>query len=462
MTDPVRYWYNMFDRYPYGEESEMNKTEKRILTVLDQNTERILAFGRDVYHHAELGYREYRTSERFLEQMQRLGLDTESGLALAGGKAYLRTGRPGPCLALLGEMDGLPMPEHPHANPETGAAHACGHHCQLAGIVGAAIALSDPEVTASLSGTAVFFAVPAEKYVDLSYRARLIREGRIAYPGGKCELIRIGAFDDVDLCMAHHTSNEISFGSSSGNGFFSKKAYFFGRAAHAAAAPENGINALSAASLALQAIGMNRESFAEKDGIRVSAVLTDGGAAPGIIPDTACIEAMVRGKTLSAIETASSVVDRCFRAGALAIGAKTRIETRAGYLPEKAASAPRELVDMARELLPDAEVRDDPCRHHGYGSSDLGDLRSILPVLQFHTGGTSGCLHQMDFDVTDEEEAYLLTARLYALSAYRLLRSGAKLAMAQIQAFQPLFSREGYCAYVDRIHTDYETPAHSG
>ena len=68
----------------------------------------------------------------------------------------------------------------------------------------------------------------------------------------------------------------------------------------------------------------------------------------------------------------------------------------------------------------------------------------------------------MDFDVTDEEEAYLLTARLYALSAYRLLRSGARLAMAQIQAFQPLFSREGYCAYVDRIHTDYEMPAHSG
>lgn len=334
------------------ETAEMDKTERRILTILDQNRERILAFGRDMYHHAELGYKEVRTSGRFLEQMKALGLETKSGVALTGVKAYLYARHPGPCLALLGEMDGLPVPDHPCANPETGAAHACGHHCQLTGVVGAATALSDPEVADALSGSVVFFGVPAEEFVDHSYRDQLIREGRIAYLGGKCELIRIGAFDDVDLCMAHHTANEISFGSSSANGFFRKKAFFYGRAAHAAAAPENGINALSAASLALQAIGMNRETFAERDGIRVNAVLTEGGTAPGIIPELACIEAMVRGKTLSAIEDASATVDRCLKAGALAMGAKIRIETRVGNLPEKAAAAPRELVDMAREVLP--------------------------------------------------------------------------------------------------------------
>ncbi|MBO5535827.1 MAG: hypothetical protein J6B53_10560 [Clostridia bacterium] len=78
-------------------------------------------------------------------------------------------------------------------------------------------------------------------------------------------------------------------------------------------------------------------------------------------------------------------------------------------------------------------------------------------MIQFHTGGITGRLHQLDFDVADEEEAYMTTARLFALSTYRLLRDGAKLAKEQIQAFQPAFSREEYVAYIDRIQSDAET-----
>ena len=71
--------------------------------------------------------------------MGSLGLRMEKEIAITGVKAYMDTGRPGPCLALLGEMDGLPLPAHKHANPRTQASHACGHHCQLTGVAGAYI-----------------------------------------------------------------------------------------------------------------------------------------------------------------------------------------------------------------------------------------------------------------------------------------------------------------------------------
>ena len=435
----------------------MDRTEKKILEIIDQNRDRILEFGRDVYKHAELGYMEERTSGVFLKMMQKLGLSTNKNLALTGVKAYLHTGNSGPVLALLGEMDGLPMPDHPYANPETGAAHACGHHCQLTGVAGAAVALTDPEVMAALCGDVVFFAVPAEEVTNQEYKEQLIREGKIAYRSGKSELIRTGAFDGIDLCISHHSANEISFGGSSANGVLAKTVRYYGKSAHAAVAPESGVNALSAANLALQAIGMNREGFAEKDKIRINTVLTEGGTAPGMIPEKAKIEALIRGKNIEAMEKASKVADRCFRSGAIAMGAGIKIETSVGYLPEKSTRAPGEIIDMARELLPKREVRDDPWEHHLYGSSDLGDLSSILPLVQFHTGGICGALHQTDFDIVDEEEAYILTSKLFALSAYRLLRNGAKLAEEYRQNFRPVFSgRREYCDYIERMHTVYE------
>lgn len=78
-------------------------------------------------------------------------------------------------------------------------------------MVGAAIALADHEVASSLDGQVVFFVVPAEEYGEIEFKNQLKNEGKIRYGGGKCELIRIGAFDDIDLNLAHHTTigNEV-------------------------------------------------------------------------------------------------------------------------------------------------------------------------------------------------------------------------------------------------------------
>lgn len=210
----------------------MDKVEEKIIEIIDAHREEIIDFARDIYTHAELGYKEFRTSEKFVEFNKKLGLKVQDGLAATGAKAYLNADKKdNASLALIGELDALRIPNHKYANPETQAAHSCGHHAQLTGIIGAAIALSSPEVAQSLDGQVVFFAVPAEEYGEIEFKNQLKEEGKIKYGGGKCELIRIGAFDDIDLSIAHHSGNgnEITFREGSNNGFVSKVIRYHGK-----------------------------------------------------------------------------------------------------------------------------------------------------------------------------------------------------------------------------------------
>lgn len=377
----------------------MNQIEAKIIKLIDENRETILEFGRDIYNHAELGYKEFRTSGKFVEFMEKRNLPATKDLAITGAKAYLnREKAENISLALLGELDALRIPQHAHANPETQAAHCCGHHTQMAGVIGAALALTDPEVAAALDGQVIFFAVPAEEYGEVEFKNTLIAENKIQYGGGKCELLRIGAFEDISLCLAHHTGyNGISFGSGSGNGFVSKVIRMKGKAAHAAGCPEKGVNALSAASLGLQALGLNRETFRDEDCVRVHPIMTRGGDLVNVVPD--------------------------------------------------------DVVEIAREVFGSDKVSEADLTAHSGGSTDVGDVQHRMPVLTFHTGGATGGLHQVDFDIVDEEEAYITTAKLFALSAYRLLRNGAACAKQVVNDYKPRFaSREEYVAFMDSFN----------
>lgn len=433
----------------------MDAIEQRIVKLIDNNREAILEFANDIYDHAELGYKEFRTSEKFCEWMEKLKLPVTRNLAITGAKAYLNPQKKKTAsLALLGELDALRIPNHAHVNPETEAAHCCGHHAQLAGVVGAALALSDSNVADALDGQVVFFATPAEEYGEVEFKNTLIADGKIRYGGGKCELIRIGAFDDIDLCLTHHIEmTGIALGSGSGNGFVSKVIRIRGKAAHAAACPELGINALSAASLGLQALALNRETFRSEDYVRVHPIMTKGGNLVNVVPDEAVIETLVRAKTLEAFTDAAEKTDRSFKAGAIALGAGYRIETMPGFLPPLPQAAPQEMVEIVKELVPDREVRlVSPTRHSG-GSTDVGDVQQLMPVITFNTGGAKGGLHQSAFEITDEEEAYILTAKIFALSAYRLLRDGAATAKRVVKEYHPKFqNKEEYTAFMDRFN----------
>ena len=131
-------------------------------------------------------------------------------------------------------------------------------------------------------------AVPAEEYIEIEYRDELRRDGKLEFLGGKPELIRLGEMDDVDMALMCHTTSEASEKqlciSGTNNGTLAKKIRFLGRAAHAGGAPHLGVNALNAASLALMAIHANRETFQERDTIRVHPIITKGGEAVSAVP----------------------------------------------------------------------------------------------------------------------------------------------------------------------------------
>ncbi len=429
----------------------MDATEKRIIDEIDAKREEILAFARDIYTHAELGYKEFRTSGKFLEKMEALKLPVKKDLAVTGVKAYLNPEKKDRVsLALIGELDALRIPDHAFANPETQAAHCCGHHAQMAGIFGAALALTLPEVAEKLDGQVVFFATPAEEYGEIEFKNRLRTEGKIRYGGGKCELLRIGAFDDIDLCLAHHIAPEdaIQIGNGTGNGFVSKVIRYRGKASHAAGAPEKGVNALSAASLGLQALGLNRETFRDEDCVRVHPIITKGGNLVNVIPDEVVLETLVRGKTIAAFTDAAKKTDRAFKAGALAMGATVEIDTVPGYLPSLAEEPLPELLRASEIAAPEKEIiRLD--RHTG-GSTDVGDVQHLMPVYTFRTGGIRGDLHRVDFEIVNEEEAYLNTAKIFALTAYYLLKDGAVRGRELADHYQPVFqNKEEYIAFMD-------------
>lgn len=434
----------------------MDPIIQRILDVVEEHRQEIIDFGRDIYNHAELGYKEHRTSAAFTEAMRRLNLPVQTDLAITGVKAFLNPDKADTAsLALLGELDALRIPEQAHANPETGAAHCCGHHAQMAGLFGAAIALTDPEIAAALDGQVIFFAVPAEEYGEVEFKKQLMKAGKIAYGGGKCELLRIGAFDDVDVAVTHHITTDpgIYLGHGSNNGFVSKVITIHGRAAHAAGCPEKGINALSAASLGLQALALNRETFRDEDCVRVHPILTRGGDLVNVVPEKAVIETLVRAKTLDAMKDASRKTDRSFRAGALALGADITIDTMPGYLPSLPQDTPAEIVSTVRSVFQPDDVHIVDLQEHNGGSTDVGDVQHLLPVFTFNTGGAVGGLHTSQFDITDEENAYLDTARIFAIYAYELLRNGAALAQKTAQAYTPRFAaKEDYIAYLEQFN----------
>ena len=433
----------------------LDKTEQKIVDVIDAHRDEIIAFAKDIYTHAELGYKEFRTAEKFASFMKNLGLETKEGLAVTGVKAYLNEEKKdNVSLALIGELDALRIPEHKYANPETQGAHCCGHHAQLAGVIGAALALTDPDVKETLDGQVVLFAVPAEEYGEIEFKNTLTAQGKIKYGGGKCELIRIGAFDDIDLDVVHHIGDrDISVGSNSNNGFVSKVIRYKGLAAHAAGAPHLGVNALNAASLGLSALAYQRETFRDEDHVRVHPIMTKGGNLVNVVPDEAVIETLVRAANKDAIADAAAKTDRAFKAGAIAVGATCEITTMPGYLPALSAEADESVLAAAEIAAQTSEkdyeiVRQDTKAHSG-GSTDVGDVQHLQPVLTFNTGGKVSGLHSVDFDIVDDELAYVVTAKIFALSAYRLLRDGAVKAKEIVENYQPIFTKEEYIQYMD-------------
>jgi amidohydrolase len=425
------------------------EVKRQICEAIDRRAEQIIQIGETIRHNPELGFKEIKTARLVEHTLKELGLSPQTGLALTGVRATMDGAKQGPTLALLGELDGLVVSDHPLANPETGAAHACGHNAQIAGLMGAVIGLLDSKALQHVAGRIVAFAVPAEEYGDVAWRVQQAREGKLEFLGGKPELLRLGHFDDVDMAMMIHTSprpeDKQAGVAVSNNGCVVKTIRYIGKASHAGGAPHMGINAVYAANVALTAINAVRETFKEEDTIRIHPIITQGGVQVNVIPADVRIETYVRGKTVEAILEANAKVDRALKAGALALGAQVEIETLPGYLPlfnnlEMAAIFKANAIALVGEA-------NYTTIGHRTGSTDMGDISHVMPTLHPYMGGATGMGHGADFQITDPTLAYLGPAKALAMTAVDLLWGDAETARGILSKTKPRMTRAEYLAF---------------
>jgi amidohydrolase len=394
----------------------------RACDAIEEHREAIISLAKSIEDEPELGFKETETTRKVVETFEGMGLDAEDPLAVTGARARIGSGDP--TIAVLGELDALVNPEHPKANPETGACHACGHHAQIANMIGTAFAFATTDVLDELGGQVDAIAVPAEEYLDLGFRRSLKDDGKIEFFGGKQELIRRGYLDDVDAAMMVHAADdtperEVTTRNST-NGFVGKFVTYEGTASHAGGAPDEGVNALNAAMMGMNGIHAARERFRDEDAVRVHPIITKGGDGVNVVPSEVTMESYTRAKTIEAIDEANDDVNAALEAGAMAVGARVEIEDEPGYMPLRQ----DDTLTAAYEANAQEHLGDDALvteASHLTGSTDMGDLTQVVPGIHPWVGGFEGSVHQQDFAVADEEMAYVIPAKITACTIVDLL-----------------------------------------
>ena len=450
----------------------------KIFEAIEAARPRILEAERHIWRNPEPGYREWKTHAYLMAQYEALGLKPKTfdripaSVAIQSAKdgqdrvfkpipgfyVDFDTGRPGPRLAIFGELDSLIVPSHPESDRETGAVHSCGHNAQCAALLGVAAGLAAPGALDGLSGSIRLIAVPAEEFIELEFRRKLRQDGVIRYLGGKQELLYRGVLDDVDLAFMIHTSTtKRALGAAPGsNGFIATEHVFLGKAAHAGSSPDKGLNALYAANLAMSAANARRETFPDGEHIRFHPIVTQGGTACNSIPDRVVIESAVRAATLAAAIRTNDKINRAFAGAAAAMGCRLEVHDLNGYAPRNNDAA---LNDVFRAIA--IEKYGVPAKDFdagwGAGCSDMGDVSCVMPAAHPYVGGAEGMGHGSDYRIADPEHACVDSAKIQAEAAVRLLENDAALARKIVADYKPVCPTiADYIRLADSIDFDKE------
>ena len=428
-----------------------------IKNAVQRHADEILTAERYIWQHPETGYNEWQASAYLENIFEQAGYVLHKAGNIPGFYTDVETGKAGPKVLVLCELDGLYVPNHFAA--VNGNAHACGHHAQCAAMVGIALALKEPNVLNGLSGSIRLCAVPAEEEIQSDFRESLRRKEIIRYYGGKDEFLYRGYFDGVDMAILFHTGPGMKhlFAVHAGcNGNIQKHFAFHGVASHAGGSPQNGINALYAAPLSLNAINALRETFADYDHVRVHPIVTEGGDSVSVIPSQTKLETLIRGKSLAVIGKINEKVNRAIASGALAMGATVTVADRTGAAP---LNNSRELRAVAVEALNELVGADmvHVTENWGGASTDMGDLSCVMPVIHPYVAGATGKSHGDDYRIDEPEKACILSAEAQVAVLTKLLQDDAKLAKYVAESYTaPYAGKEAFFAEWDKFISDKE------
>ncbi len=369
----------------------------------------LMAVSREIHAHPELGYQEFQAAGRLSELLQHHGFAVTRGTA-GMETAFEATAGPGggATIAVVAEYDAL-----------AGIGHACGHNLIAAGAAGAGIG-----ALAALrqlgSGVVKVLGSPAE-------------EGG----GGKITLIEQGVFDTIDAAVMFHPSTRtavINYALANSRLSF----VFHGKAVHAAAMPERGVNALDAFVLAYNGISVLRQHVAE--GTRMHGIIREGGTAPNVVPDRTSGQFSIRARDADYLR--SSLIPRVeaiFRAAAAATGCTVDLNWSRPYLN---AVPNRVIADVVRRHLEALGHKvEEPEPWLRAGSTDAGNMSQVLPSVHAYVAiadsNVSG--HSIEFREAANSErgqrAMLAAAKALGRTVVEVVAEPQLLAAAQ-QEFQ--------------------------
>src|SRR3954453_12670613 len=273
--------------------ADLASVKDRLAAEIDKRSDVLIDASHQIHEHPELCYEEQFAHDLLTGLLETENIDVERGAFDLDTAFIARAGSDGPTIAVLCEYDALP-----------GIGHACGHN--IIGTAGLGAGIAAAALADEVGGRVVILGTPAE-------------EGG----GGKELMIQRGALDGVDAAMMVHPAG-VDIARMEVIAIHQMKVRYHGQAAHAAAFPHKGRNALDAAVLGYMNIAALRRHI--KPNERIHGIFTDGGDKPNIVPSFTAAEWYVRSPTLKSLEQLKPRVVACLEAGALAAGCEMEIE----------------------------------------------------------------------------------------------------------------------------------------
>ncbi len=420
--------------------------------VIDNRAERYKNMALQLWDFAELGYQEERSTSLLQVQLKEAGFEVNSGVAGMPTSFVATYGSGQPVIGILAEFDALPglsqaTTPFRQVREEGGSGHACGHHLFGTASTAAAIAVKDWLASSGGTGTVRLYGTPAE-------------EGG----SGKVYMVRAGLFDDVDVVLSWHPGDQNYANSQTSLSNKSAKFRFQGVSAHAARAPERGRSALDGVEAMNHMVNLLREHVPQES--RIHYVITQGGLAPNVVPETAEVYYYVRHPSAERMSEIWERVEQTARGAAMGTGTtvdweiihgnhsklpnltlarvvNANLERLGGlrYSPEEQAFAERIRETLSRVDIPlGSEEEIQPIEEGiGMGSTDVGDVSWVVPTVRFRTAtwvpGTTSHTWQAVAagGMSIGLKGMLLAAKVLAMTATDLFSDPARIQEAQAE-----------------------------
>jgi amidohydrolase len=398
--------------------SEAKVLRKKVKDEVDALIPRLVEMSDWIGTHPELGSEEVEASKLLAGELGKHGFKVKLGVLgmPTAFKAVYRGKGKGPRIAFLCEYDALP-----------GVGHGCGHNIIGTSGLGAGIAVS--KLMKELPGEVWVVGTPAE-------------EGHGPSSSAKKKMAEAGFFEGVDaVMMMHPMGNSTATVATGFLAIIGIRIEYAGKTAHAAADPQNGLNALNAAVLCFMAIHANRQQLRRDANPVVHGIITEGGLASNIIPDRAVLQFGVRSSDDTYIPTLVEMVKNSAKGAAIATGCEVKVTVSPG-LKSNVRNPPLEklFVKAYKELGIAAEDPEYTAAQPPGGSTDFTDLSHIVSGMHTMLGFTKANItgHSRDLcaaTLTEEgHKAIEIGAKVLAIAGIEVL-TDAKLRTEIKEAF---------------------------